>query len=110
MTPGKRTCGSRGGDCGGLTPDPPTGRDKKNPWDGQEAEADNKEADQERHNKDGNKKTIPSLIDPSAVKGNSTSKCRVERRRYLSFKQDEAVSSQGGGGIRICTSKSDWPV
>ncbi|KAK3169258.1 hypothetical protein OEA41_008641 [Lepraria neglecta] len=35
-TPGKRTCGSKGRDCEGLTPDPSTGRDKKNPWNGQE--------------------------------------------------------------------------
>lgn len=31
-TPGKRTCGSKGRDCEGLTPDLSTGRDKKNLW------------------------------------------------------------------------------
>ena len=60
-TPRERTCGSKGRDCEGLTPDLPTGRDKKNPWNGQEAEADNKEEDQKRYNRDGDKKTTPSL-------------------------------------------------
>ena len=103
------TCGSKGRDCEGLTPNLSTGRDKKNSWNGQEA--DNKEADQERHNRDGDEKTIPSLgltkkRRPSAVEGNSASKCR----RCLSPKRDEAVSSQGRCAIRICTSESDWPV
>ena len=114
-TPGKRTYGSKGGDCEGLTPDSSTGRDKKNLWNSQEAEADNKEEDQERHNRDGDKKTIPSLGStkkrrPSAVEGTSASKRHVKRRRCLSPGRDEAVSSQGGCGVRIYTSESDWPV
>lgn len=74
-TPGKRTCGSTGRDCEGLTPDSSTGGDKKNSWNGQEAEAENKEEDQESYNRDGDKKTTPSLGStklrrPSAVEGN----------------------------------------
>ena len=92
--------------CEGLTPDASTGRDKKNLWNSQEAEADNKEEDQERHNRDGDKKTIPSLGPtkkrrPSAVEGTSASKRHMKRRRCLSPGRDEAVSSQGGCGVRI---------
>lgn len=76
-TPGKRTCGSTGRDCEGLTPDSSTGGDKKNSWNGQEAEAENKEEDQESYNRDGDKKTTPSLGStklrrPSAVEGQRT--------------------------------------
>ena len=99
--------GSKGGDCEGLTPDPSTGRNKKNPWNGQESEADNKEEDQKRYNRDGNKKTTPSPGStkkrrPSTVEGKSASK----RRRCLSPERDKAVSSQGGCGLRIADTRS----
>ncbi|KAL2049587.1 hypothetical protein ABVK25_010166 [Lepraria finkii] len=98
-TPGKQTCGSKGGNCKGLRPDTLTGRDKKNLWNGQETEAGNKKEDEERHNTDGGKETIPSLgltkeRRPSAIEERSALKRYVKRRRYLSPEQDEAGSSQ----------------
>lgn len=114
-TPGKRICGSKGGNREGLTPDPSTGGDKKNPWNGQEAEADNQEEYKEKHDGDGDKKTTPLLGStkkrgPSTVEGKSASKRCVKRRRCSSPDGDEAVGSQGGCGMRICISESEWPV
>lgn len=59
--PVKRTCRSRGGNGEGLRPDPSTDGDKKNPWNVQEAEANDKKEDKEKHNGDGDKKTTPLL-------------------------------------------------
>ncbi|KAI4232595.1 MAG: hypothetical protein LQ349_004911 [Xanthoria aureola] len=59
--PVKRTYRSRGGNGEGLRPDPSTDGDKKNPWNVQEAEADDKKEDKEKHNGDGDKKTTPLL-------------------------------------------------
>ena len=114
-TPGKQTCGSKGGNCKGLRPDISTGRGKNNPWNGQETEAGNRKEDQERRNTDGGKETTPSLgltrkRRTSAVKERSAMKRHVKRRRCLSPVQDEVGSSRGGCGMRICTSESDWPV
>ena len=101
-TPGKQTCGSKGGNREGFTPDPSTGGDK---------EADHKEEDKERHEGDGDKKTTPSLGStkkrrPSAVEGKSA----LKRRRISSPHRDEAVDRQGECGMCICTLESEWPV
>ena len=101
-------CESKDGNCKDLTPDPSTGGGKKNRWNGQEAEADSKGED--KHNGDGDKKTTPLLEStkkrrPSTVEGQSALECRMKRRRCSSSSRDEAVGSQGGCGMRICTSK-----
>ena len=88
-TPGKRTCGFNGGNRKGLTPDTSTDGDKKSPWKHQEAEADDKKKDGEKHTGAGGKKTTPLLgftkkRGPSAVEGKSASKCHGKRRRCSS--------------------------
>lgn len=98
--PVKRTCRSRGGNGEGLRPDPSTDRDKKNPWNVQEAEADDKKEDKEKHNGDDDKKTTPLLgfrkkRRASAVEGTSALKRRVKHRRCSSSNRDEAFGSQG---------------
>ena len=103
-TLGKQTCGSHSGNGKSLRPAPSTGRNKKNPWNGQEAGADNKE---ERYNGDGDKKTTHPLGSakkrcPSAAEGTSASNCRVKRHRWLSPKRDKAVGRQGGCGMLHC--------
>ncbi|KAL9124397.1 MAG: hypothetical protein Q9217_006269, partial [Psora testacea] len=98
-TPGKQTRGSKGGNREGLAPDPSTVGHKKNSWHGQEAEADNKEEDKEKHSGNGDKKNTSSLGStkkrrPSAVEGKSGLQRRVKRRRCSSPNRDEAVRSQ----------------
>ncbi|MCJ1386983.1 hypothetical protein MMC17_010112 [Xylographa soralifera] len=86
LTPGKRTCGCKGGNCEGLTPNPLTDGDKKDPWHVQKAEAYDKKENGKKHTGNADKDATPLLEltkkgSSSAVEGKSASKHFAKRRR-----------------------------